>query len=474
MITSEEIRLARESLGFTMEAGADAVRITLTKSTEDIVATLDGAVDRVTRCADRSMNIALFADGRFGTFSINKLDEATLKDFILKAIETVRMLAPDGFRKLPEAARCCKTAVNGKEMGIYDDAWSGITPDDRLRMALDAAVTCHPEQPLCHPEHPLCHPERPICHPERPICHPERSEGPRLISEEGEYSDSEYDTYVIDSQGLECRHCETSFDYGVEVTVQDSKGAKYSDYWWTASPFLKDFDASSCGRIACERAFGQVGAKPARSGKYRMVVSTEAASKLVTPLLNALNAYSIQQGNSFLAGTLGQKLFCDGLSILDEPGRVGESGSKLFDGEGVACFDEPVIEGGVIKRYSVNSYMAGKMQIDPTVEDVIRARVAPWPYPGLDRDKLMGICGNGILVTDFNGGNCNMTTGDFSYGISGQLFKNGKCVRPVNEMLITGNFLQLWKNLLAAGDDYRKCSTRLVPSLAFEGVDFSG
>lgn len=442
MITAEEIRLARESLRFALDHGADAARITLTKSTEDIVATLDGAIDRVTRCADRSMNIALFADGRFGTFSINKLDEQTLQGFISQAIDTVRMLAPDGFRKLPDAGRCCKTAISGKESGIYDEAYSSVTPEDRVRRALDACVT--------------------------------GSGIDGLVSEEGEYSDSEYDTYVIDSQGLECRHSETSFDYGVEVTIQDSKGAKYSDYWWTASPFLKDFDASSCGRIACERAQGQIGAKPAHSGKYNMVVSTEAASKLVTPLLNALNAYSIQQGNSFLAGTLGQQVFCEGLTILDEPGRIGESGSKLFDGEGVACFNQPVIEAGAIKRYSVNTYMAGKMQIEPTVEDVIRARVAPWPYPGLDRDKLMGICGNGILVTDFNGGNCNMTTGDFSYGVSGQLFKDGKCVRPVNEMLITGNFLQLWKHLLAAGDDYRPCSTRLVPSLAFEGVDFSG
>ena len=442
MITAEEIRLAKESLRFALDSGADAVRITLTKSTEDIVATLDGAIDKVTRCADRSMNIALFAGGRFGTFSINKLEEATLRDFIIRAIETVRMLAPDSFRRLPDASRYCKTAVSGKEMEIYDDAYAAVTPQDRLSRALEASVSG------------------------------KGMEG--LISEEGEYSDSEYDTYVIDSQGLECRHSETSFDYGVEVTIQDSKGNKYSDYWWTAASFLASFDASSCGRIAVERAKAQVGARPARSGKYNMVVSTEAASKLVSPLLNALNAYSIQQGNSFLAGTLGQKVFSDGLTILDEPGRLGESGSKLFDGEGVACFNQPVIEGGVIKRYSVNTYMSGKMQIEPTVEDVIRARVAPWPYDGLNREKLMGICGNGILVTDFNGGNCNMTTGDFSYGISGQLFKGGVPVRPVSEMLITGNFRELWSHLLATGSDARKCSTRLVPSLAFEGDDFSG
>ena len=41
-------------------------------------------------------------------------------------------------------------------------------------------------------------------------------------------------------------------------------------------------------------------------------------------------------------------------------------------------------------------------------------------------------------------------------------------------MLITGNFLDLWQHLIAAGSDFRPCATRLIPSLAFSDVDFSG
>ena len=444
MISTEEMGLARESLQFALDSGASAARITLTKSTEDLVATLDGEVDKVTHCADRSMNIALFVDGRYGSFSINKLDRETLRGFIAEAIKTVRMLAPDPFRCLPVPARYCRKAWTGRELGIYDNTYESTTPADRVQRALDAAVWG------------------------------KVPEGVRLVSEEGEYSDSEYDTYVVDTQGLECRHTETSFDYGVEVTIEDANGDKYSDYWWTASPFLKKFDSSACGLTAVRRACAQIGSEPAPSGKYKMVIDAEIASRLVTPLLSALNAYSLQQGTSFLVDSLGKQVFSEGVTILDEPVRPGETGSKLFDGEGVAGKNAEVISGGVVKRYSINTYMAGKMKAEPTIEDVIRPRLAPWPSPGLDRNALMKMCGDGILVTDFNGGNCNKTTGDFSYGISGQLFKDGVCVRPVSEMLITGNFLQLWKNLIAAGDDYRICSSKLIPSLAFDNVDFSG
>ena len=141
MITREEIELTRECIRMALAQGASAARVTLTKSTENLVATLDGEIDRVTRCADRSLSIVLFVEGRYGSFSINKLEPGALQGFIRQAIETVRMLKPDEFRRLPDKARYCSTAVTGREMEIYDSAWADISPDDRTRMALSAAVT---------------------------------------------------------------------------------------------------------------------------------------------------------------------------------------------------------------------------------------------------------------------------------------------------------------------------------------------
>ena len=92
----------------------------------------------------------------------------------------------------------------------------------------------------------------------------------------------------------------------------------------------------------------------------------------------------------------------------------------------------------------------------------------------MSRQDLMDLCGSGILVTDFNGGNSNTATGDFSYGIEGFLFENGKIVKPVSEMLVTGNFKQLWQGLLGIADDARSCMSKLIPTLAFSNVDFNG
>ena len=303
----------------------------------------------------------------------------------------------------------------------------------------------------------------------------------RLISEECEYSESFEDNYVCDSQGFEGRHTETSFSAFCEMTVEDAEGNKYSGFWWEATPKMHELGLKECSRNALNKAVQQIAPKARRGGRYKMVVDCNAASRLVSPLFTALNASSIQQKMSFLDDTVGRKIFPEGLTIMDLARTAGKAGSRLFDTEGVATSDSPIIENGVVKRYFVNTYMSNKMGIEPTVEDISRPYVMPYldgkaltlGEKGLSLKDILQHCGNGILVTGFNGGNCNPATGDFSFGVEGFAFSKGKITHPVREMLITGNLTELWNSLIAAGTDARSCARWQIPSLAFESVSFS-
>lgn len=452
ILTDSDKKLTAGCLQTVLKAGADKARICLSDSRMELVGTLDGELDRITSCRDRLLTLSIYADGRYGSFSTNKLDPESLSGFVYKSVETVRMMEEDRFHDLPAPERLVRDALTGDEPGILDlQAYLAMTPQDRIRMTLDAAAA-------------------------------ERSgKGWKMISEEGEYDDSLSLTYLLDSNGLEALHAETVFEYGTEITLEDSRGRKYSGGWWDASPFFTGFHPETVAPAAFEEARMQFGPHACRSGKYTLVVDSEVASKMVSPILAALNAFAIQQKNSFLTDSRGKRIFPEGLTILDIPRTPGQIGSKFFDSEGVATANHAIIENGVVREYFVNTYMSGKLGIPPTSEEAVRPKVLPYTAPGLGtgsqaaaRDDIMALCGDGILVTDFEGGNSNPATGDFSYAIRGYRFRGGRIVHPVNEMLITGNFLSLWSRLLAAGDDARICREKLIPTLAFAEVDFSG
>lgn len=453
MIVANEIELARYCIEFAIKSGASAARLSLNKNVMDAYTILNGELDKVSHSADRSIYLYLYVDGRYGTFSTNRLEQKELEDFISQAVVMVRMLGEDQLRRLPDADRTAKDAITGLELGLCDATYESYSSEERLERAKSMsrfkAYAPTPEY--------------------------------TVLSEECEYAESSDDTLLIDSQGFEGRHRETSFNCFSEITIQDKEGTRYSGYWWEASPSRASLEIENCSAKALSRAAGQIGPQNRRSGRYKMVVDSTVASRLVSPILNALNASAIQQKMSFLEGSSGQKMFSEGLTICDLARTSGKAGSRMYDTEGVATADRTIIDNGTVREYFVSTYMAGKTGFAPTIEDVSRPCLMPFirgcklaeSKKDVSLKDILAICGNGIYVTGFNGGNCNPVTGDFSFGIEGFAFSKGKITHPVKEMLITGNIMTLWNSLVAAGSDARTSSRWQIPTLAFENVSFS-
>ena len=447
LLRQEEITLARECLAFALRSGAGAARITLNKTLTDLVGILNGEVDKVTHSLDRSLQIALFVDGRYGAFSSNRLDKEQLEEFVRKAIGTVKMLEEDEFRKLPEPGRKVKDALTGMEPGLYDSACE--TVDETFRRETALRLSLWKDKAALE-------------------------KGFTILGEEAEYSDTVSDMVVMDSDGLYARHCETSFDMVTEYTLAAPDGRLYSGYWWDSSWKLSCLEPKIdlCARKALERTLEQMNPSAVKGGKYNVVVDSDCASKLLNPVLSALGGFAVQQKNSFLADKLGEKVFPENMTLVDLPREKGATGARLFNSEGVATREMPVIDHGVVKTFFLNTYIAGKMGMEPTIEDSTRVRLMP--HGGCrTRDELLNSVGEGILVTGFNGGNSNSATGDFSYGVEGFYFRDGRIVHPVRELLMTGNFVSLWNSLSLVADDARACLVKQIPSLAFSCVDIS-
>lgn len=438
MITNENKQLAQWAMEYAIKNGCQASRVSVYNGSSSSFEIRDMKMDRLQQASENSLIIHLFTDGRFGSFSTNRLDKKELEAFIRNGIDSTRYLAEDKARTLPDPALYYKG--NGRNLELIDPKFDSIQPDDKVALAMN-------------------------------ICNEMMGKDDRIISVNSSYADEKDFKYMVASNGFEGEESGSSFSLSANVSIHGEGDARPESYWFDSSLYYDALIKEGIGIKALERVLRKLGQKKVASGKYRMVVDNMNSSRLLSPVINALYGSSIQQKNSFLLDKQDQKVFGEKLTLIDEPHLIKASGARYFDGEGVATKRMSVFENGVLKTYYIDTYSANKMGMKPTISS---PSIFTMQMGDKDTDGLVASVDKGILVTGFNGGNSNSTTGDFSYGVEGFLIENGKLTQPVSEMNATGNMITLWSNLAETGNDPRKFSSWRIPSLLFDEVDFSG
>lgn len=438
MISDNNKKLAQWAMDFAQKNGCQAARVSLYSGSNSSFELRDTKIDKLQQASENGLNLTLFVDGRYGSISTNRLDKKELESFIVNGIESTRYLAEDKFRMLPDSSRYYK---GGKpDLQLLDSKFESVQPDDKVALAKAIAEEVY-------------------------------GSDKRIISVESSYSDGVDFRYTLASNGFEGETQSSWYSLSASVSVKGEGEARPSSYWYDSSLYFDKLIKEGIGHKALERVLRKLGQQKVKSGKYTMVVDPLNSSRLVSPLLQALYGSALQQKNSFMLNKLGEKIGAEKLTLIDEPHLLQSSGARYFDNEGVATQRMPVFENGVLKTYFIDTYNAKKMNVDPTIS---QPSLLVMQMGGKDLDGLIAGVDRGILITGFNGGNCNSSTGDFSYGIEGFLIEKGKLTTPVSEMNVTGNMISLWSSLLETGNDPRLSSSWRIPSLVFEGVDFSG
>ena len=438
MITKENKKLAQWAQEFALKNGCEATRLALFNGSSSSFDVRDMKIDRLHQASENNLVIQLFTNGRFGSYSTNRLDKTEIEKLILDGIAATRYLAPDAARALPDASRYYKGG--GADLQLLDPDFDKVQPDDKVALAMQT-------------------------------CEEIVGKDSRIISATTSYSDEKVFKYLLTSNGFEGETSASSFGISASVSVHGEGEARPESYWYESSLYYNDLEKKGIGEKALERVLRKIGQKKIASGKYTMVVDNRNAPRLLSPLLDAIDGVNIQQQNSFLLDKSQQQVVSEKLTLIDEPHLVKASGARYFDNEGIATRRQPIFDKGILQLYFIDTYRANKMQTTPTISS---PSILTMEMGNKNAEGLIADIDKGILVTGFNGGNCNSTTGDFSYGIEGFLIQNGKLAQPISEMNVTGNMLTLWSNLAVIGNDPRLSSPWRIPSLVFEGVDFSG
>ena len=266
------------------------------------------------------------------------------------------------------------------------------------------------------------------------------------------------------------------------VAITGAGTAMERDYYGDSRIYQSDLErAEDIGRIAAERTVARAGARRPKTGNFPVLFDERISGSLIDHLLGAINGSAISRGASWLRDVMDQQVLPDGLSLSENPHRPRVSGSRPFDGEGLATRPRDIVADGVLNSWILDLATARKLGLSSTANAARGTSSTPTPSvsnivltPGdVSRDNLLGDMGTGLLVTSMIGATINPNTGDYSRGASGFWVENGAIQYPVNECTIAGNLRDMLLRIIPA-NDARTHLSRVVPSLLIEGMTLAG
>lgn len=413
-------------------------KLVLLENHEDNIILRDRNVEKMLRATSLSLAINLYLDGRDGFFYTNDLRPESVSAFIKEAFETTRLLEPDETRTLADPDRYYKGG--GPDLQNFDASLSEIDPQEKIKLLQETAAEVD-------------------------------GTDKRIISMQTRYTDRQHQAHYLISNGFD-GHEESSYCTLTSIISVEGEGGQHPmDGWGESRIFFHQMPRQGIAPTALKRTLQKIGQRPAPSGRYRMILESPCAGNFLQPLLAAMNGQALQQRTSFLADKLGQQVVSPLVNILDDPHIPGTRGASLFDYDGVATQRRELFAKGRLMTYFIDTPISKKLGMAPTTQCTHHLIME---QGAMSKEKLTSESRRAILVTDFNGGNCDPVTGNFSYGIEGFLIENGIITQPVSGMNITGNMLDVWQRLSHTCNDADPWETEIIPTLAFEDVAFGG
>ena len=351
-------------------------------------------------------------------------------------------------------------------------------------------------------DHPMNGPQTysPVAEPENPtmaLSEAEKIEVARALEREALAADPKvrrvaYDAVstshetvrIANTLGL-CAEESSSLSYCYVSPVLEDGGEIHDDgAFYINADTLRVAD---CAKEAVARAAAQFGASPVPQGKYRILWQNESLADLLGAFAPMFSADNVQRGLSPLRGREGEAVMDAAVTIVDDP--LYPKYPRAFDAEGTPSVATRVVEAGKLTSLLHNLKTAKKAGVASTSNASRAGAASPvgvspsqlYIVPG-DKsfDELVASLGDGLIIRDISGLHAGVSavSGDFSLIAKGALVENGRIVRAVEQITVSGSFLDMLSHVVAVGSDLKfalpsggVCG---APSILFDGLMVAG
>lgn len=275
----------------------------------------------------------------------------------------------------------------------------------------------------------------------------------------------ESEKMIANTKGLLKKDRNNNAGVYISAVVQTGEDIKNGQSLVITRDYTK-LNSQEIAKEAVEEALSYLGAEPVESKTYPVILKNNAAASLLQTFSGIFSADNVHKGKSLLKNKLNQTVANTKVTLVDDPFLEDGTACRNFDSEGVASNKLHLIEKGVLKTYLHNLKTAAKDKVASTghgYKSSYKATISIAPSNLYIRpqehtfDGMVADIEEGIIITSLQGlhSGANMVSGDFSLAAHGYLIKEGKVVRPVNQITVAGNFLHLLEQIEAVGNDLK-------------------
>ena len=431
--------LVAQILDEARSQGATAAEVSANQDVGLSVAVRQGEVETVEFNQDRGFGITVFLDGRKGSASTSDASERAIADTVRAALNIARYTQEDEYAGLAAADAMASELV---PLDLYHPTEFSADQATELALNCEAAGLAQDQRV-------------------------EQSDG---ASASGVRSLRLYGN----SNGFIGSHLATRYGASCSMIAGSAGDGMQRDYDYTVARRFEDLrDVTEVGARAAQRAVARMQPRKTQTGRFPVLFSSDTAGGIIGHLLSALNGGALYRKASFLLDSLGEQLLPAGFSIYEEPHLPCSLGAASFDGDGLPTRGKFFVEDGVVASYILSTYSARRLEMQSTgnASGVHNVSISG---PCRDVESLRREMGTGLVVTDLMGQGVNGVTGDYSRGASGFWVENGEIAYPVDEITIAANLRDMYRELVAIGDDVDLRGNIRAPSLLIEGMMVAG
>jgi PmbA protein len=262
---------------------------------------------------------------------------------------------------------------------------------------------------------------------------------------------------LANSKDLSLSHKENGLAIYLSTVVKEGEELKTGVYLKMTRDF-HSLNAEEIAKAAAEEALANLGEKSIPSGKYPIILRSDATASLLSIFMPILSAENAQKDQSLLKGKVGQKVASDTLTLLNAPFHPEALSGASFDGEGVATKEQAIISNGTLQTLLHNRKTAKKEGCESSGhahKESYKGALSIAPQnlyisPGKrSKEELIASVSEGVLITELSGlhSGTNTVSGDFSVAAKGFHIQDGKIVSPVKQMTIAGNFFEFLNDI---------------------------